>query len=66
MKKNKKNMITALVLVVFMAFLFLMTFYNIGILYLTTFVYIVFSIQYLEYASELKLDDETVNKFGGI
>jgi len=31
MKKNKKNMITAIILVLFMAFLFVLTFYNIGI-----------------------------------
>ncbi len=31
MNKNKKNIITALLLVAFMIFLFLLTFYNIGI-----------------------------------
>tara|TARA_Y100000816_G_scaffold286765_1_gene268419 strand:+ start:2224 stop:2337 length:114 start_codon:yes stop_codon:yes gene_type:complete len=29
--KKKKNLITAIVLVLFMAFLFILTFYNIGI-----------------------------------
>ena len=31
MKKNKKNIITAILLVLFMIFLFCLTFYNIGI-----------------------------------
>ena len=31
MDKKKKNLITALALIIFMIFLFLMTFYNIGI-----------------------------------
>jgi len=31
MNKRRKNIITALILVAFMIFLFLMTFYNIGI-----------------------------------
>ena len=31
MKKKKKNIITALLLILFMVFLFVLTFYNIGI-----------------------------------
>ncbi len=31
MKNNKKNLITALILILFMVFLFVLTFYNIGI-----------------------------------
>ena len=31
MKKNKKNIITAILLALFMIFLFCLTFYNIGI-----------------------------------
>ena len=31
MNKKKKNVITAIILVLFMAFLFVLTFYNIGI-----------------------------------
>jgi len=31
MNKKKKNLITAMILILFMAFLFLLTFYNIGI-----------------------------------
>ncbi len=31
MNKKKKNIITALVLIIFMLFLFVLTFYNIGI-----------------------------------
>ncbi len=31
MNKKKKNLITALILILFMIFLFILTFYNIGI-----------------------------------
>ena len=31
MNKKKKNLITALILILFMVFLFVLTFYNIGI-----------------------------------
>ena len=31
MDKKKKNIITAIILILFMAFLFILTFYNIGI-----------------------------------
>jgi hypothetical protein len=31
MNKNKKNIITAVILILFMVFLFVLTFYNIGI-----------------------------------
>ncbi len=31
MKNNKKNLVTALILILFMVFLFILTFYNIGI-----------------------------------
>ncbi len=31
MKNNKKNLVTALILILFMVFLFVLTFYNIGI-----------------------------------
>ncbi len=31
MKNNKKNLVTALILILFMIFLFVLTFYNIGI-----------------------------------